>query len=141
MTPEGYLKLLEHEGEVFHAYKDSLGYLTIGVGHCIDERKGCGITKDISRRMLDDDIARATAGCRGAFSWFDDLDPVRQDVIIMLAFNMGIDHLKAFRLMSAAIEQKRWSEAAYQLANSLWGRQVGLDRKRSLCDALESGKW
>ena len=141
MTPEGYLKLLEHEGEVFHAYKDSLGYLTIGVGHCIDERKGCGITKDISRRMLDDDIARATAGCRGAFNWFDELTPARQDVLVMLAFNMGLNGLKTFRLMTTALEEKRWSEAAYQLANSLWGRQVGLDRKRSLCDALESGKW
>ncbi len=38
-------QLRRDEGEVLHAYQDSLGYWTIGIGVLIDKRKGGGITK------------------------------------------------------------------------------------------------
>lgn len=140
MTPSGYQRLIEHEGCIYHAYPDSLGYLTIGYGHCVDERKGCGISDKVARILLDDDIAKWTAYARGAFEWFDALDEVRQDVIVMLCFNMG-NNVKTFKLMLDAIKWKNWDEAAFQLANSDWGRQVGITRKRELCNALKTGRW
>jgi len=81
MTPEGYSKLIGFEGEQYSAYQDSGGYWTIGIGHCIDERKGCGISQHVSREMFEDDLARYTATARANFDWFDALDPVRQDVV------------------------------------------------------------
>jgi len=142
MTNEGYSKLIEFEGEKFSAYPDSLGYLTIGIGHCIDERKGCGISQRISRLIYDEDIARATATARANFEWFDALDPVRQDIIVMLIFNLGVNGLNAFHLMLQAFSEHAWHEAAFQLANSLRGRkQIGLERKRAECNAIELGKW
>src|ERR1043166_4810091 len=141
MTPQGYRKLIEFEGERFSAYQDSLGYTTIGIGHCIDERKGAGISQNISRRLFDDDIAKFTATARANFEWFDALDQVRQDVIVMLLFNMGLHGLHGFHLMLKAYGEHAWHEAAFQLANSLWGRQVSLDRKREMCNAIERGQW
>lgn len=141
MTPQGYIKLLEQEGEVLHAYPDSEGFLTIGIGHLIDARLGGAISQRISRELYDDDIAVATARCRVHLDFFDALDPVRQDVFINLMFNMGPERLKTFKLMLSAAKDHQWAEAAFQLANSLWGRQVSAERKRELCDALEHGRW
>ena len=141
MTPEGYSKLIGFEGEQYSAYQDSGGYWTIGIGHCIDERKGCGISQHVSREMFEDDLARFTAAARANFEWFDALDPVRQDVVVMLLFNLGASGLNTFHLMIKAIHDHAWHEAAFQLANSLWGRQVGFERKKETCAALELGRW
>ena len=138
MTPQGYSKLIEFEGERFSAYQDSLGYWTVGIGHCIDERKGCGISQNISRRLFEDDLARFTATARANFDWFDGLDPVRQDVIVMLLFDPGVSGLNA---MLNAFGAQAWHEAAFQLSNSLWGRQVNNERKKEMCNAIEVGKW
>ncbi len=141
MTPQGYSKLIEFEGEKFSAYPDTLGYLTIGIGHCVDERKGCGISQHISRELYEDDLARFTATARSHFDWFDALDPVRQDVIVMLLFNLGAAGLHTFKLLLKAFGEHNWHEAAFQLANSLWGRQVGNERKKEMCNAVEFGRW
>ena len=141
MTPEGKAILLREEGEKLYAYPDTEGYLTIGCGHLIDERRGGGITQQVSRMLFDDDIARATAQCRSHFDWFDHLDPVRQDVIVNLVFNMGLAGFSTFRRMINDIIAKDWHDAAWQLANSHWGRQVSVERKSELSYALEKGRW
>ena len=61
VTPEGQARLIEHEGEILHAYPDSEGWLTIGIGHLIDKRKGGAISQRVSRLLFEDDIALATA--------------------------------------------------------------------------------
>jgi len=141
MTPEGQNKLIEHEGEVLSAYQDSLGYWTIGVGHLIDKRHGGAIPQRISRLLLADDIAIKTAECRSAFDWFDGLDATRQDAIVNLAFNLGIDGLKGFKLMIGAIERQDWKQAAFELFNSLWANQVQKSRVDDLIAAIEFGLW
>ena len=141
MTPDGQNKLIGHEGEVLHAYQDSLGWWSIGVGHLIDFRKGGSIPQRISRLLLADDIAVKTAECRAAFDWFDGLDLVRQDAIVNLAFNLGIEGLKGFKLMIEAIERQDWKTAAFELWNSLWAKQVQKDRVDDLTAALEFGIW
>jgi len=141
MTPRGEQKLIEHEGECLSAYQDSEGWWTIGIGHLIDARKGGRITKRASRILFDDDVAFYTASARANFPWIDHLDAVRQDVIVMLCFNMGVEGLKTFHLMIAAIEQEQWDQAAFELFNSLWARQVQPNRRDELCNALETGKW
>ena len=141
MTPEGLAKLLEHEGELLSAYQDTLGWWTIGVGHLIDKRKGGTIPQRISRLLLADDIATKTAECRAAFDWFDGLDATRQDAVVNLAFNVGIDGLKKFHLMIAAIERQDWKTAAFELFNSQWRHQVQKERVDDLCGALEYGIW
>lgn len=141
MTNEGQAILIDHEGEVLHAYADSEGYLTIGIGHLIDKRKGGAIPQRVSRELFEDDVAVATVRARIAFPWFDGLDPVRQDAIVNLTFNLGIEGLKKFRLMTSYIEQKNWEGAAYELFNSLWAKQVQKKRVDDLMRALEKGVW
>ena len=138
MTPEGYSKLIDYEGEIFHAYPDSRGHLSIGIHHCIDERCGGGISQNISRRLFEDDLARFTATARSHYEWFDHLDSVRQDVIVMLLFDPGMAGLGA---MLDAFSKHAWHEAAFQLANSQWGRKIDNERKKEMCSAIEYGRW
>lgn len=141
MTREGYAKLINHEGEKLSAYQDSLGWWTIGIGHLIDARKGGSIPQRISRELFEDDVAVKTVQARIAFPWFDWLNPVRQDAIVNLTFNLGIDGLKKFRLMIAAIEKQEWHQAAFELNNSLWAKQVQRQRVVDLTYAIEKGEW
>lgn len=141
MTPSGKVKLIQHEGEVLHGYTDSEGFLTIGIGHLIDQRRGGGISRKVSRILFDDDLAEAEADCAQAFNFWHRLDDIRKDVVVMLRFNMGLKGLKTFRLMLKAIDEGEWSEAAWQLSNSLWAKQVQRERMIDLCTALETGEW
>jgi len=141
VTPEGQAKLIEHEDEVLHAYQDSLGWWTIGVGHLIDKRKGGSIPQRISRLLLVDDIAVKTAECRAAFDWFDDLDETRKDAIVNLAFNLGTEGLKGFPLFIAAMVAQDWKKAAFELWNSQWARQVQKTRVDDITGAIEYGVW
>lgn len=141
MTGHGYCLLIEHEGEVLHAYQDSETYWTIGVGHLIDARKGGGIKQQFSRMLLDDDINDATIAANNNFYWFKNLNAVRQDVIVMLIFNMGLAGFKTFKRMIEAIEREDWPLVAWELSNSTWKTQVQKERHDALTGALEKGRW
>ena len=71
-------QLRRDEGEVLHAYSDSLGYLTIGVGRLIDARRGGGISGDESAYLLRNDIERKTGELLRRAPWVAELDPVRR---------------------------------------------------------------
>lgn len=128
-----------HEGEVLHAYPDSLGFLTIGVGRMIDKRMGGHITHDEAMFLLDNDIAK----CRVAaskFTWFAGLDEVRQAAIIDLLFNLGETKYLKFVQFNAAMSVKDYQWAAQELQDSLWYTQVG-KRGPRICSMLLSGDW
>ena len=49
-------QIKRHEGFVSNAYKDSLGYLTIGYGRLIDKSKGGGISETEAEYLLANDV-------------------------------------------------------------------------------------
>lgn len=137
MNPLIEAQLLRDEAEVLHAYKDSKGYLTIGVGHLIDERLGGGISRKISRLILADDIAEKDAECRKAYAWYGALDDVRQSVVLNMRFNLG-PRLDSFHDTLAAIARHDYEAAAAHMITSLWARQVG-DRANRLAEMMRTG--
>jgi len=141
MTLKGLTTLVEHEGFRDHAYQDSELFWTIGYGHLIDKRKGGRIKEKFLHMIFEDDVADKTQECKDAFPWFEELDPVRQDVIVNLTFNLGIEGLKGFKRMIEAIVQQQWAQAAWELSNSKWKTQVQKDRHDDLTFALEKARW
>ena len=117
--------LVRHEGEVNHAYQDSEGYWTIGIGHLIDKRKGGKISHKISMLILDDDIAEKLGQCERAFDWFDELSEIRKIVILSMVFNLGIDGFKKFKKTIKYIENDEFEEASKEMLDSAWLIQVG----------------
>lgn len=135
------LKLFEEhlvwaEGERLDMYQDSVGIWTVGVGHNIEER---GISKAVSRLMLEEDMAGVVQDCRTLTYW-SDLDPVRQLVIADMVFNMGLSKFLKFVDTNAALDQGNYALTAVEMKNSRWYKQVGR-RAVKLCAAMKSGEW
>ena len=83
-----FQQLRRDENEVLHAYTDSEGYLTIGVGRLIDKRKGGGLRPEESAYLLNNDVVDRTKALTAALPWFSQLDEIRQGVLINMAFQL-----------------------------------------------------
>jgi lysozyme len=115
------------EGRVHHAYKDSLGYLTIGVGRLIDERHGGGLTNDEIDLLLTNDIARHAdelARRWPAFLAIAATEPVRARGILNMVFQLGVSGFLGFHNSVAYLERRQWSLAATCMRESLWAKQT-----------------
>jgi len=133
-------QLRHDEGVVPHAYTDSEGYLSIGCGRLIDRVKGGRLSSDEIEFLLNNDIDRTAYRLSHDFKWFDDLNDVRKEVLINMAFNLGMTGFKTFKLMISAIERSDWVDAAREGLDSRWSGQVG-DRAIRLMQALRTGQW
>lgn len=136
-------KLIEmikhHEGVVAHAYKDSRGYLTIGVGRLIDEELGGGLSDDEIDYLLANDLKRCQAEAE-TYPWFADLNEPRQAVVVSMLFNLGKPRWDGFKKAQAAIEAGDYTEAASQMLDSRWAAQVG-KRAEDMAAMMISGEW
>lgn len=126
--------LKRHEGVRTMPYKCTANCLTTGVGHNLD-------TMPLSMRaievILEDDIEIALEDLRRNLMFFDDLPAKVQEVLVNMAFNLGISRLMGFKKMLTAIAGQLWEEAAEQALDSKWARQVG-DRAIELSEVLRS---
>ncbi|SDE20618.1 glycoside hydrolase family protein [Desulfuromonas thiophila] len=114
-------QLIEDEELALKPYRCPAGKLTIGVGRNIED---VGITKEEALVLLRNDVAR----CRAALAvlpWFPALDPVRQDVLTNMCFNLGFAGLLKFRRMLAAVATGDYALAAREMLDSRWAKQVG----------------
>lgn len=159
MTPAGMAQLRLDEGWRLQVYDDATGlpirpgtfvkgHPTIGIGRALDVN---GITSLEAQNLFFDDVG-TIVGALSQYGWFQNLDPVRRDVIINMAFNMGIAGALAFTNMIAAIqrgeldrmvaslETQDWDTAADALLSSTAARDDA-PRYQRLAAAMRSGSW
>ena len=129
-------QLKVHEGVRSKVYLDTEGIETIGVGRNLRDR---GLSDDEIELMLANDIRDFQEEVERAFSWWSDLDDVRQRVVVDMAFNMGLGSLSKFVNTLAHIENGRYEEAGVEMLDSKWARQVG-DRANVLSDMMKTGE-
>lgn len=130
-------QLIRHEGLRLKPYKDTVGKLTIGVGRNLDD---VGISEQEAMSLLDNDIDRARIDLLKVLPWVKNLDSVRQDVLLNMAFNMGIGGLLTFKNTLAAIQNGDYADAADRMLESKWATQVGL-RASELSQMMRSGHY
>lgn len=128
-------QLVDHEGLELEVYEDSLGIATIGIGRNLVDR---GITKEEAYYLCNNDIAIVELELVAEFPIVSDLDAVRQRVVIDMAFNIGVPRLTGFKKMWAAIHCGDYEEAALEMMDSKWARQVGRRAER-LSDMMRKG--
>ena len=151
-------KLIKHEGIVLNVYKDSLGIDTIGIGRNLEDRGitqeelddldipsidhvyEYGITEADAVYLATNDIEIVEEELCRAHSCIEDLDAVRQLVVMDMAFNMGVPRLCKFKKMWAAIHDGDYNTAAVEMLDSRWATQVGT-RAIKLSKAMEEGKF
>lgn len=129
-----------HEGLSQSAYVDSLGYLTIGYGALIDKRLNGQLSIAACEFILNEQIAQARSELKD-LSFYKYLDPVRQDVLVEMCFNIGLTRLYGFRNMLDALGTKDYIRASQELGASLWAVQVGAARANDLIHRLRYGRY
>jgi lysozyme len=119
------IDLNNDEGRRKSAYSDSRGYLTIGVGRCVDSRLDCGLSDDEMDFLLRNDIQEVIKECT-PFYWYQILDTDnRRRAILNMAFNLGLHGLLKFTTFLRLLQEKKWHDAADDLHTTLWSREVG----------------
>lgn len=129
-----------HEGFDPSAYKDSLGYWTIGYGALIDKRKGGRLSQAACDFILNEQIEEARDELVNQ-SFYKFLDAVRQDALTELVFSMGLSNLLMFKNMLNALQVKDYIRAAEELNDSLWAVQVGSQRSADLIHRITYGRY
>ena len=129
--------LMKHEGVRNKPYEDTVGVLTIGVGRNLDD---IGLSIDEIHYLLKNDIKRCRHELSGAFEWFLDLDPVRQDAMMDMCFNLGITRLRGFNNALSAMEYGDYDEAAIEFLDSNWADQVG-QRAITITNMIRTGEY
>lgn len=114
-------ELIRDENERLKPYIDSVGKTSIGIGRNLDD---VGISHDESLYLFANDVVRAEGWLDRNTSWWRELDPVRQRVLVNMAFNLG-GRLAGFRLFLVAVQAHQWQRAHDEMLDSKWTGQVG----------------
>ena len=136
-------KLMEElerdEDRVNHAYLDSEGYLTIGIGHLIDKKKGGSIPDFIIDALLEYDIEQKEQDLDHYLPFWRNLSNARQRVLLTMAFNLGVGSLMGFKRFIAALRATDYNAASVEMLDSKWARQVG-KRATRLAEIMRTDK-
>ena len=131
--------LTKEEGYRKSAYKDQSGYLTIGIGRLIDERKNAGLTRDEAEYLLGNDIDERVVALWRKIPWIKSLDHVRQSILVSMAFQMGVDGLLEFKNTLKSVEEGDYGVAAARMLRSKWAKQTP-KRVYRMTQAMETGE-
>lgn len=131
----------KHEGCCLTPYADTMGYNTIGVGHLVHQDEEFGtITQEEADSLLLSDLKCAAADALSLFPKMDGICEARQAVLIDMAFNLGKEKLSCFHNMIAAVNDEKWTQAAWEMRNSKWFTEVG-DRGKEDWEMMVTGEF
>ena len=125
----------KHEGLRLKPYRCPAGKLTIGYGRNLDDS---GISPSEAEALLYNDIQTCYAACV-KFGFWNRLNAARQAVLLDMCFNLGISRLKQFKKMLAALTRGNYENAAKEMLDSAWARQVKT-RAQELAEIMKKGE-
>ena len=119
------------EGCVNEIYLDHLGYATFGIGHLVtnsDEEYGWSVGTDVDefrvKEAFEDDVQNVLSDCEKLYVQWEHLPEEVQLIIANMMFNMGYTRLSKFKGMKRGGDSRNWEEAADEMVDSRWYRQV-----------------
>lgn len=133
-------QLIRDEGDVPYAYQDSLGYWTIGVGFLIDRSKGGRLPDAVRDFWLDYEITEKRKELERRIPWIKALDQARQDCLLNMAFNLGVEGLLSFKNTLSLVQSGQYEKASVEMLKSRWATQVG-NRAKRLSEQMRTGKY
>ena len=124
-------ELERDEGCVYNVYLDHLGYPTFGIGHLVLDSDpehglevGAIVSEDRVIEVFESDVQSVLSDCNRLYEDFDDLPEEAQRVIANMMFNMGLTRLSKFKGMKRGVDTRDWHQAADEMVDSRWYRQV-----------------
>jgi len=147
-----YDMIERHEGKRNKVYSDTLGVPTIGIGFNLTRNdasqrlsnvganlrevlNGKELTNEQIYTLFKEDVAIATSDAQSFLPGFDQQPESVKNVIINMAFNLGLNRLSRFNKFKQALENRDYQEAANQMINSKWYNQVG-NRSKELTNIM-----
>ena len=119
------------EGCEYKIYNDHLGYATFGIGHLVkkfDDEYGQSLGTPVSSERVaeafESDIQSVLRDCNILYSDFHNLPEEAQQVIANMMFNLGRPRLSKFAGMKRGVDARDWEQAADEMVDSNWYRQV-----------------
>jgi lysozyme len=128
-------QLRRDEGTRSIAYQDTRGHWTVGIGHNLETPLPAAVI-DL---LFQYDVLAATEAAILVTPTWAQLTPVRQGVLVNMAFNLGQAGLAAFKMMFRALAQGDYAGAAREMLDSTWATQVG-DRATRLARQMATGE-
>ena len=129
--------LRRHEGVRSKPYKDTEGFLTIGVGHNLEAEGLCPAA--IEAQLTYDIQTKALDPLHRCLPWWKDQPVQVRRALINLCFNLGINGLLKFVHTLPLIEKGHYREAAALLLQSRYAKQVG-QRAREVASWIASAE-
>ena len=127
-------QVIANEGVRKTAYKDTLNNWTIGVGHLIklpDEEYL--LDKELTdlevEQIFITDLNQAIDDAR-KFIDADSIPDEAFEVVVDMAFNLGLPKLLKFKNFQQALKDKDFVKASEEMLDSLWAKQLPNRSKR-----------
>ena len=102
-------------------YQCSAGKATVGYGHNLEDEE---MPEHIASALLEWKYMKVHEQLSD-WQWYCELDDYRKEIIINMAFNVGVNGLLRFKKMINAIMDRDYQKAADEMVNSNWYNQVG----------------
>lgn len=95
--------------------------LTIGYGRNLEDN---GITIHEAEKMLETDLLNIKLELEDNIKFFHNLDPIRKNVLIEMAYQMGTPKLLNFKNTLKFMEKRDFINASEEMLNSKWHEQM-----------------
>jgi len=128
----------EEEGYSATIYLDTKDKWTVGKGFLV-EPGSAGLSElecDIIVKLR---VAKLREVLSGRYIWFELLTKQRQNVIICMAYQMGLGGLDSFRKMKRAISTDNYDLVAREMLDSKWAREYSPGRAKRMADLMVKG--
>lgn len=128
------------EGFMARAYRDSLGFWTIGYGRYLASYTSKTVSEPQAHYMLLEDMDKHTAVIDKKIPWVHSLDEARKAALLNMSFQMGAYKLLQFKTVLAKVREGDYSAASSAMLQSRWAKQTP-KRAQRLAKQMETGIW
>ena len=142
--------IIKNEGFESKPYLCPNKKLTIGYGRNLEN----GITEREAVILLENDLLSLKLELEDKLSVFKNLDDIRQNVILEMAYNMGVPKLLNFKKTIEFLKKNDFDSASKEMLNSKWHENFkkydlqdgkannnGLLRSEYLSKVMKEGKY
>ena len=112
-------------------YQCTEGYDTIGYGFAI---KDLVLSEEISTMILVEKLDKINDRL-SSHDWFIDSPDDVRDVLVEMAYQMGVTGLLKFKKTLLYVSNRKYKEASVEMLDSLWAKQTP-NRAKKLSDIM-----
>ena len=124
------------------AYLDTSGLWTIGYGHHDNHvHEGMVWTQTFATNQLISDVnlTEMMMDRSPPLNWWRNLTDPRQDVLVNMAFNLGVAKLTTFTTFLPLVKSGQYAQAADDMLTTDWAKEVGA-RAQRLAQQMRTGE-